>query len=57
MNIQARLSLDFQEILTSFFLQGGMSKEVWEGVTVVRTCDSPKVVCQSFERCDGHGER
>ena len=30
---------------------------MWEGVTVVRKCDSPKEVCQLVERCDGHGER
>ena len=35
----------------------GLSKEVWEGVTVVRKCDSPKEVCQLMGRCDGHGER
>ena len=30
--------------------------EVWEGMTVVRKCDSPKEVCQLVGRCDGHGE-
>ena len=30
---------------------------MWEGVTVVRTCDSPKEVCQLVGRCDGHGEK
>ena len=30
-----------------------MSKEVWEGVTVVRKCNSPKEVCQLVGRCDG----
>ena len=27
---------------------------MWEGVTVVRKCDSPKEVCQLVERCDSH---
>ena len=35
----------------------GMSKDVWEGVTVVKKCDSPKEVCQLVGRCDGHGEK
>ena len=30
---------------------------MWEGVTVVTKCDSPKEVCQLVGRCDGHGER
>ena len=30
----------------------GMSKDVWEGVTVVKKCDSPKEVCQLVGRCD-----
>ena len=30
---------------------------MWEGVTIVRKCDSPKEVCQFVGRCDGHGER
>ena len=30
---------------------------MWEGVTVVRKCDSPKEVCQFIGKCDGHGER
>ena len=30
---------------------------MWEGVAVVRKCDSPKEVCQLVGRCDGHGER
>ena len=34
-----------------------MSKDVWECVTVVRECDSPKRVCQLLGRCDGHGEK
>ena len=29
---------------------------MWEGLTVVRKCDSPKEVCQLVGRCDGHGE-
>ena len=33
-----------------------MGKDVWEGVTVVNKCDSPKEVCQLVGRCDGHGE-
>ena len=32
-------------------------REVWEGVTVVRKCDSPKEVCQLLGKCDGHGEK
>ena len=31
--------------------------KVWEGVTVVRKCDSPKEVCQLVGRCNGHGEK
>ena len=27
---------------------------MWEGVTVVKKCDSPKEVCQLMERCDDH---
>ena len=34
-----------------------MSKDVLEGMTVVRKCDSPKEVCQLVERSDGHGEK
>ena len=30
---------------------------MWEGMTVVRMCDSPKEVCQLVGRCDGHGEK
>ena len=30
---------------------------MWEGVTVVKKCDSPKEVCQFVGRCDGHGEK
>ena len=30
---------------------------MWEGVTVVRKCDSPKEVCQMGGMCDGHGEK
>ena len=30
---------------------------MWEGVTVVRKCDSPKEVCQLVGRYDGHGEK
>ena len=32
---------------------------MWEGVTVVKKCDSPKEVCQlvGIRRCDGHGEK
>ena len=30
---------------------------MWEGVTVVRKCDSPKEVCQLVGRCDGTGEK
>ena len=30
---------------------------MWEGVTVVKTCDSHKEVCQLVGRCDGHGEK
>ena len=30
---------------------------MWEGVTVVRKCDSPQKVCQMVVRCDGHGEK
>ena len=30
---------------------------MWEGVTVVKKCDSPKEVCQLIWRCDGHGEK
>ena len=26
--------------------------DMWEGVTVVRKCDSPKEVCQLVGRCD-----
>ena len=30
---------------------------MWEGVTVVKKCYSPKEVCQLVGRCDGHGEK
>ena len=30
---------------------------MWEGVTVVRKCDSPKDFCQLVGRADGHGEK
>ena len=30
---------------------------MWEGVTFVRKCDSPKEVCQLVGRCGGHGEK
>ena len=30
---------------------------VWEGVTVIRKCDSPKDVCQLVGWCDGPGEK
>ena len=30
---------------------------MWESVTVVKKCDSPKEVCQLVRRCDGHGEK
>ena len=30
---------------------------MWEGVTVVKKCDSPKEVCQLVGRCDRHGEK
>ena len=30
---------------------------MWEGVTVVKKCDSLKEVCQLVGRCDGHGEK
>ena len=30
---------------------------MWEGVTVVKKCDSPKEVCQLVGKCDGHGEK
>ena len=30
---------------------------MWEGVTVVRKCDSPKEVCQLVGRCNGDGEK
>ena len=28
---------------------------MWEGLTVVRKCDSPKEVCQLVGRCDSLG--
>ena len=34
-----------------------MSKDVWEGVTIVRRCDSDKVVCQLVGRWEGHEEK
>ena len=30
---------------------------MWECVTVVIKCDSPKEVCQLVGRCVGHGEK
>ena len=30
---------------------------MWEGVTVVRKCDSPKEVCQLVGRSDGPGKK
>ena len=30
---------------------------MWEGVTVVRKCDSSQKVCQMVGRCDDHGEK
>ena len=30
---------------------------MWEGVTVVKKCDSPKEVCQLVGRCDSHEEK
>ena len=27
---------------------------MWEGVTAVKKCDSPKEVCQLVGKCDGH---
>ena len=30
---------------------------MWEGVTVVRKCDSPREVCQLVGRSDGHGKK
>ena len=30
---------------------------MWEGVTVVKKCNSPKEVCQLVGRCDGHEEK
>ena len=30
---------------------------MWEGVTVVRKCDSPKEVYELVGRCDGDGEK
>ena len=30
---------------------------MWEGVAVVRKCDSPKEICQLVGRCDGHGKK
>ena len=30
---------------------------MWEGVTVVRKCDSPEEICQLVGRCDGHGKK
>ena len=30
---------------------------MWEGVTVIKRCDSPMEVCQFVGRCDGHGEK
>ena len=36
---------------------GWRCKEEFEGVTVVRKCDSPTEVCQLLGRCDGHGKK
>ena len=30
---------------------------MWDGVTVVKKCNSAKEVCQLVGRCDGHGEK
>ena len=30
---------------------------MWEGVTVVRKCASPKEVCQLVGSCDGHRKK
>ena len=30
---------------------------MWEDVTVLRKCDSPKEVCQLVGRCDSHGDK
>ena len=30
---------------------------MWERVTVIKKCDSPKEVYQLVGRCDGHGEK
>ena len=30
---------------------------MWEGVKIIRKCDSPKEVCQLVGRCDGHGHK
>ena len=30
---------------------------MWEGVMVLRKCDSPQEVCQLMWRCDAHGEK
>ena len=30
---------------------------MWEGVTVVRKCDSSKEICQLVGMCDGHREK
>ena len=32
-------------------------KEMWEGVTIIKKCDSPTEVCQLVGRCEGHGEK
>ena len=30
---------------------------MWDGVAVVRKCDSPKEICQLVGRRDGHGKK
>ena len=35
----------------------GRFKEMWEGVTVVRKCDSPQQMCQLVGRWDCHWEK
>ena len=34
-----------------------MSRDMWEGVTFVKKCDSPKEVCQLVGSCDAHREK
>ena len=38
-------------------VDGEVMGEVWEGVTVIRKCDSPKEVCQLVGRYDGHRKK